>query len=104
MDMGDASKSWDFQLPWEAGTHDWDYRVGIMNPSAPVHSINVYVLLQDHAVVWFDDVRVSWLYDDFCTYLPTVLQGIARMHTHIYGYNNNAHKTEGAGRKTATTA
>ena len=71
-----AVDRWDFQVPWEAGTNDWEFRVGIINPSAAVRSVNVYALLHDHTgTVWFDDIRVSRLQDDFCAFLPSVLQG-----------------------------
>ena len=75
--MGDAALDrWDFQVPWEAGTNDWEFRVGIINPSAAVRSVNVYALLHDHTgTVWFNDIRVSRLQDDFCAFLPSVLQG-----------------------------
>ena len=78
VNMGNSVETWDFQLPWEAGTRDWEYRVGVINPSAPIKSVTVYALLQDHTgTVWLDDVRVSRLQDDFCATLPAVLQGSA---------------------------
>jgi hypothetical protein len=75
----DASAArWDFQVPWEAGTNDWEFRVGIINPSTAIQTVNVYALLHDHTgTVWFDDIRVSRLQDDFCAFLPSVLQGSA---------------------------
>ncbi|MGD9496870.1 MAG: hypothetical protein AB7Y46_11260 [Armatimonadota bacterium] len=49
-----------FNVPFSAGTHDWEAASGTFTPTAPISRINLYVFLRyTTGTAWFDDIRLT---------------------------------------------
>jgi len=56
----DPSRPVGFNVPFTAGTHDWEAAAGTFTPTAPISKINLYVFLRyTTGTAWFDDIRLT---------------------------------------------
>eukprot|EP00899_Mesostigma_viride_P008942 jgi/Mesvir1/18049/Mv09366-RA.1 len=55
----DGSHEWGWNLAFDAGTHDWQRRMSLLDYSKAIESLSLYCMFRDHTgSVWFDDIVV----------------------------------------------
>ena len=73
----DGTKLWGYAIPFDVGTHDWQFKAGVIDPEIPIKSLEVYALLRYHSgTAWFDDIGVSLLSDGLCDFAKIALEGM----------------------------
>jgi len=56
----DGTPLWGQIVPFDGGTHDWQYQEKLIWPQKPVRSVEVYALFRGRTgTVWFDDITVK---------------------------------------------
>eukprot|EP00698_Gefionella_okellyi_P011183 TRINITY_DN2937_c0_g1_i1.p1 TRINITY_DN2937_c0_g1~~TRINITY_DN2937_c0_g1_i1.p1 ORF type:complete len:1250 (+),score=270.23 TRINITY_DN2937_c0_g1_i1:541-4290(+) len=57
----DGTFSYGYNAPFDIGTHDWQYKCGIIAPGKPIRSLWVYLLFRNThtGTVWFDSVTLT---------------------------------------------
>lgn len=73
----DGSVKWGYTIPFDVGTHSWQFRAGVIDPDLPIHGLILYTMFRGHTgTVWFDHLSVTFLRDGLCDYTQLVLEGV----------------------------
>ena len=73
----DGTKLWGYAVPFETGTHGWQFKAGVIDPDVPIKSLQVFLMFRWHSgSVWWDDIAVSLLSDGLCDYSALALEGL----------------------------
>lgn len=60
-----------------AGTHGWQFKAGVIDPTVPIQSLQLYTMFRWHSgTVWFDDLAVNKLTEGLCDYTQLTLEGL----------------------------
>ena len=60
-----------------AGTHGWQFKAGVIDPTVPIQSLQLYTMFRWHSgSVWFDDLAVNKLTEGLCDYTQLTLEGL----------------------------
>eukprot|EP00899_Mesostigma_viride_P005769 jgi/Mesvir1/15193/Mv06430-RA.1 len=74
----DGTKLWGYTINFDVGSHDWQFKAGVIDPDVAIYSLQVYVMFRWHSgAVWFDDLAVNMLTEGLCDYTQLTLQGLA---------------------------
>jgi len=87
----DGAKMWGWEIPFDVGTHDWQYKSRVLDADVAIEWLQVYAMFRWHSgAVWFDDLAVTLLKDGLCDYSNLALDGIAQ------SVSNNSNAAGGA--------
>lgn len=74
----DGTKLWGHAIPFDVGSHGWQFKAGVVEPDRAIHSMHFYVMFRWHSgTVYFDDLAVSMLSDGLCDYTQLTLQALS---------------------------
>jgi len=70
----DGSKLWGHEIPFDVGTHDWQYKSSVLDTDVPIEWLQVYTMFRWHTgTAWFDDLSVTQLKEGLCEYSQVAL-------------------------------
>ena len=73
----DGTVKWGYNIPFEIGTHGWQFRAGVIDPDMPIVALQLYCMFRGHTgAVWFDSLSVTLLTNGLCAYTQLVLEGV----------------------------
>ena len=73
----DGTKLWGYAVPFDTGTHGWQFKAGVIDPDVPIKSLQVFLMYRWHSGnVWWDDISVSLLSEGLCDHSALMLEGL----------------------------
>jgi len=75
----DGTKLWGYTIPFDTGTHSWQFKAGVIDPEVAIHSLQLYTMFRWHSgTAWFDDLAISHLSEGLCDYTYLTLEGLSK--------------------------